>query len=137
MYARHAWCFVIVNPQYLASSGTVRLLELGPKGYAAAVPPRSYPGDLFDRLDEVHPARERPWRDVHHIWQWGITDQDLSDRMNALGFSLVYWANGGRWRRLPEFEDHAFVFARSDRAHQALVERGPVPGELQDEPDRG
>lgn len=128
MYARRAWCMVIVNPQYVAGTETVRLLDLGPEGYAHAAPAGTYPPDLFERLDEPHPRRGRPWRDVHEVWQWGITDEDLRARMADLGFSLAYWANGGAWRRLEPFEDHAFVFARPERAAEALVARGPVPG---------
>ena len=129
MYAEAAWCMVIVQPQYVAAEKTARLFDLGKEGYEQAVPPGSFPLDLFDHLDEPHPRRDRPWRDVHEVWQWGMTDSDLRARMEELGYSLVYWANGGAWRRSPAFEDHAFVFARTDRARDALVARGPVSGE--------
>jgi hypothetical protein len=115
MYARVGSCLVISNPQLTSRTETVRLLDLGPQRYSQLVPPGTYPADLFERLDEVVPGRGCPWRDVHEVWQWGITDEDLLRTAEALGFEVAYSANLGRWRRLAEFEDHAFVFTRRSR----------------------
>lgn len=132
MYAQTVWCMVVVQPQYVAG-GTVRLFDLGEAGYEAAVPPGSFPTGLFGRLDEPHPTRPgRRWRDVHEVWQWGIADDDLRARMRELGFEPFYWSNGGGWRGSPAFEDHAFVFARPERATPGLLARGPQSGEAYD-----
>ncbi len=112
MYAERTRMLVVSNPQLTSADETVRLIELGPERYRKLVPPATYPEDLFDRLDEEVPGRGRPWRDVHEIWQWGITDEDLVGVAERFGFEVAYSENLGRWRGLAEFEDHAFVFAR-------------------------
>jgi hypothetical protein len=119
MYARVASVFVISNPQLTSGGHTLRLLEQGPGRYAQLVPPGTYPPDIFERLDEMVPGRGRPWRDVHEVWQWGITDNDLLRTMDDLGFAVAYSANLGRWRGIPEIEDHAFVFQRGGHSPAA------------------
>lgn len=115
MYAKRVRALIIYNQQWTGPGSNVRLLDLGEKEYFRNVPhnPRqeNYK-DLFARLDEIHPDHGRPWRDVHHIWQWGITDDDLESKIARLGFSLMYKKNCGRFGRLPNFENHAFIFAR-------------------------
>jgi hypothetical protein len=115
MYAKNVRALVIYNQQWTGSGNNVRLLDLGEDEYFRNVPhnPRqeNYK-DLFGKLDEVHPEHDRPWRDVHHIWQWGITDADLEEKLAELGFKLLYKKNCGRFGRLPNFENHAFIFAR-------------------------
>ena len=89
MYAAQTSCFLIYNQQWTGSPGTVRLLELGEDDYFRNVPhDRSGPpyDRLFEKLDEKHPDHDRPWRDVHHIWQWGISDDDLRAKLEDLGF---------------------------------------------------
>jgi hypothetical protein len=106
----------IVQPQWNGSE-TVRLLDLGEAEYLASIP-RTEPGHgniydgLFERLDEVNEQRGKRWRDVHDIWQWGITDRALTNRMAALGFGLRLFENTGAWRGLERFHESAFVFDR-------------------------
>lgn len=115
MYAKNVRALVIYNQQWMGPGNNIRLLELGEEEYFRNVPhnPRqeNYK-NLFGRLDEIHPDHNRPWRDVHHIWQWGITDADLEAKVGELGFKLLYKKNCGRFGRLPNFENHAFIFAR-------------------------
>jgi hypothetical protein len=116
IYAPLCRRFAIVQPQWNGPE-TVRLLELGEAEYLASIPKRDdahgsiYDG-LFERLDEQNERRGRPWRDVHDIWQWGITDRDLTDRMAALGFGLRFFENTGPWHGLERFHESAFVFDR-------------------------
>ncbi len=116
-YAPVTNLFVIYNQQFIATSHTVRLLELGEEAYFKNVPPhtRADPqyANLFCRLDEIVPRHGRPVRDIHSIWQWGITDQDLTGVMTRLGFRLEYYMNCGRFEELENFENHAFVFRRA------------------------
>ncbi|UTI62691.1 hypothetical protein NBH00_15130 [Paraconexibacter antarcticus] len=132
-YATHARAFAIVNPMWdprdspkglippedgpgghpPESGRTVRLLDLGEERYRQAVPPQDNIDGLFDRLDEVNPKRGRPWRDVHDVWQWGITDADLRATMASLGYTVAFAERHGRWRGLADFEDCAYVFLRS------------------------
>ena len=115
IYAPHTKGFVIFNQQWIGSPHTVRLLDLGEEEYFSNVPHdrtlKPYQ-NLFEKLDEKHPDHDRPWRDVHHIWQWGITDRNLLDKMNSLGFRLQYMKNCGQFGRLANFENHAFFFTR-------------------------
>lgn len=115
MYAAHASYILIFNQQFTGDR-TVRLLELGEDEYFRNVPhDRNHPvyTDLFSKLDQKHPAHERNWRDVHHIWQWGIIDRDLITTMANLGFEPVFSHNWGQVLDLPRFENHAFIFSRA------------------------
>jgi hypothetical protein len=115
MYAPQARILVIYNQQWIGSA-TTRLLELGEEGYFHNVPHSrgEHPyDDLFKKLDEPHPQyHNRLWRNVHNIWQWGITDEALQSKIKTLGFKMQYYRNCGRFGELPNFENHAFVFSR-------------------------
>ena len=115
MYAPQTRCFIIYNQQWTGSEETVRLLELGEEEYFKNVPhdrtEEPYVS-LFLKLDEKHPDHDRPWRDVHHIWQWGITDVDLRAKVESLGLRLQFMKNCGPFGNLEHFENHAFVFSR-------------------------
>ncbi len=111
-YAPTTKAFGVVNPQWVASPESVRLIDLGREEYLASVPDLPNHRALFDRLEESHPDQERPWRDVHEVWQWGITDGNLERSMEGLGFEKAYFHNGGPWQDLDRFENHAFVFRR-------------------------
>lgn len=112
-YAPHTLAFAIVNPMWDGGASTVRLLELGEDRYRRLVPPQDNLEGLYGRLDEVNPRRGKLWRDVHDVWQWGITDADLRAVMAGLGFVPSFAERHGRWRGLPDFEDCAYVFHRS------------------------
>lgn len=111
-YAAHAHAFAIVNPMWDATGDTVRLIDLGEERYRAAVPPQDNIEGLFGRLDEINPKRGRPWRDVHDVWQWGITDADLKAVMAELGYVVAFEEHKDRWRGLADFRDCAYVFVR-------------------------
>jgi hypothetical protein len=116
LYAPVAQRVAIVQPQWNGPE-SVRLLDLGEQEYMAAIPEGEaahgsvYDG-LFGRLDEVNEQRGRPWRDVHDIWQWGITDSDLIARMAELDYGLRLYENTGPWRGLERFHEAAFLFDR-------------------------
>lgn len=109
-YASQARALVVVQPQWRGES-TTRLLELGREAYLANVPADQIPVD-FDRLDDVHPRYGKPFRDIHEIWQWGITDHDMEEAARAHGLRRVYYEDDGTWRGLPGFAARAFVFLR-------------------------
>lgn len=114
MYASRASHVVIFNQQYTGEQ-SIRLLDLGEDAYFSNVPhDRNHPtyADLFRKLDEKHPAHDRNWRDVHHIWQWGITNNDLIARMAELGFEQTFHRDWGQVLDLARFENHAFIFSR-------------------------
>lgn len=107
-------CILVYNQQWTGER-TVRLLDLGEPEYFANVPhrPDERPyDDLFAKLDLAHPVHHRNWRDVHSIWQWGITDGDLIACLSNLGYKLYYQADWGRFDQLLRCANRAFVFAR-------------------------
>ena len=118
LYATRARTFLVFNQQFIASEHTVRLLDLGEEEYLRNVPgnrdSQTY-RDLFEKMYEIHPTwrwDRRIYRDVPNVWQWGITDQDLLDKMKSLGFKLEYYKNCGRFGDLENFENHSFVFSK-------------------------
>jgi hypothetical protein len=112
MYAPHTRVFVILNQQWTRGEKTIRLHDLGRDEYLRNVPERDFHLSVVDKLDEIHPVHERPWRDVHHIWQWGITDADLEAKAAELGFSRVFYEDIGRFPGLENFRNRGFIFVR-------------------------
>ncbi|MDG2111601.1 MAG: hypothetical protein P8N02_03185 [Actinomycetota bacterium] len=49
----------------------------------------------YDKHDEWHDQQQRPWRDVHNFWQWGITAKDLVGTLWDLGYALEAFENIG------------------------------------------
>jgi len=117
MYAPYTRHFIIYNPQYTKDT-TIRLLDLGKKEYFENVPEiysSNIYTDIFDRLDDIHPTHNREYRDIHNIWQWGISDSDLVKLMEEIGFRNMYYINYGKWGGLKNFEGRSFIFSRSKR----------------------
>ncbi len=115
MYSKISKVILIYNQQYTAAERTVRLLDLGKEKYLELLPfarKRPLYEELFNKLDEINPEHNRPWRDIHNVWQWGITDLDLKEVMTRLGFELKYYKNDGPFSNLEHFENHAFVFIK-------------------------
>ena len=112
MYAERARYLIVVQPQYVLGDRTVRLLDLGRERYLELVPEVPEHHEVWNRMDEYLPERGRKYRDIHNIWQWGMTDADLRRRTDELGLELVYYENAGMWLDRPAFENHAFVFRR-------------------------
>jgi hypothetical protein len=114
LYAPATSSFVISNPQWENGEETVRLIDLGREKYREVVPPWAAHLELFDHMDEWHDAQQRPFRDVIHVWQWGITDSDLVAKLDELGFRVEYEQALGRFRDAQGFMNKAFVFTRSE-----------------------
>lgn len=115
LYAHQTRCMVIFNQQWIGTSSTVRLLDLGENEYFQNVPHNRHESTyrmLFQKLHEKHPDHDRVWKDVHHIWQWGITDLDLKNKLESLGFRLQYSKNCGQFGKLANFENHAYIFTK-------------------------
>jgi hypothetical protein len=113
MWAPSTDRFVLAGPWWNGGR-TERLLDLGEREYLASVPEIEFHSKALAHLDEINPERGRPWRDVHDIWQWGITELDLRERMASLGFVCAHAENLGRWRGLERFDDCGFVFCRPE-----------------------
>jgi hypothetical protein len=115
-YAGQTRYFVIYNQQWIGSDKTVRLLDLGREEYFKNVPHdpnHEIYKNLFDKMHEMHPQHNRPWRDIHNVWQWGITDGDLRQTLQQLGFKEAHYQNCGQFGKLKNFENHAFIFQKS------------------------
>jgi len=116
MYSRQTQCFIIYNQQFIAGERTVRLPELGKAEYFKHVPMEpSSPGysNLFERPNEIHPRYNKRYGDVHNVWQWGITDNDLLEVMKRVGYRLEFWRNYGQFSTFRSFENHGFIFVKS------------------------
>jgi hypothetical protein len=115
MYSKISRVILIYNQQYIGAERSIRLLDLGQEEYIRLIPfarsNRLYQ-DLFSKPDEIHPEYKRPWRDIHNVWQWGITNHDLYSVMDRLGFELKFHKNYGQFSNLNQFEDHAFIFVK-------------------------
>lgn len=113
-YARHASCFVIYNQQYMRGGSAVRLTDLPYEEYVSLTSDRAE--ELIRRIyahpEEIHPVYGKPWKDIHNVTQWGITDAALREVMARCGFTEVYFRNYGMFVGLPAFEEHAFIFVR-------------------------
>jgi hypothetical protein len=115
MYSGRTNYFLIYNQQWIGSDSSVRLLDMGKDEYFRNVPHRKDERlykDLFEKMNEMHPVHKRIWRDIHNVWQWGLTDNDLILKMGKLGYKLQLYKNYGRFGTLVNFENHAFVFQK-------------------------
>ncbi len=113
-YAQFVKYFVIYNQQFLGSK-TVRLIDLGVEEYFKNVPHTIEEGQyraFIEKMYETHPQHNRIYRDIHNVWQWGITDEDLASVMKEQGFENVYYKNYGQWGKLKNFEGHSFIFRK-------------------------
>jgi hypothetical protein len=116
MYSKRTTYFLIYNQQWTKSERSVRLLDLEKDEYFRNVPHKMDDPlykDLFDKMFEIHPGHKRIWRDIHNVWQWGITDNDLLIKMESLGYTLQWYRNCGQFGTLVSFENHAFVFQKT------------------------
>jgi hypothetical protein len=116
MYSPVTNCFVVFNQQFIKSEKTIRLLDLGHDEYFRNVPhDREHPTymALFEKMYDTHPQHNRIWRDIHNVWQWGITDHDLIRKLKSLRFTMQYYKNCGQFGRLKNFENHSFVFQKT------------------------
>jgi len=115
MYAPITNHFIVYNQQLIGTNKTVRLVDLGKEKYFDYVGPSDFPKDLtvFNRMNEQNPETGRLYKDDLGFWQWGITDQDLIEKMKQHGFSMQYYKNCGIFGKLKRFEDHAFLFTKT------------------------
>ncbi len=107
-------CFVVFNQQFVEGEGTIRLTDLPLEEYLR-IAPRGRDHvyrHVYQHANEIHPAYGKPWRDIHNIFQWGITDKGLRAQMEKLGYRERFFANYGQFSDLPAFENHGFIFTR-------------------------
>lgn len=113
-YAKNCPCFVIYNQQFIRGDETIRLTDL-PFGDYIELTSRfreEFCRYVYQHRNEIHPRFKKPWKDIHTIAQWGITDNGLRRLMRGLGYREVHFRNHGMFVGLPAFENHAFVFKR-------------------------
>lgn len=115
-YAPICRCFVVFNQQYVCSNQSVRLTDLPLEEYLKIAPQGARRLEtyryVYSHADEIHPRFGKPWKDIHNIFQWGITDGDLRSRMRDLRFSEIYFKNHGRFSGSLVFENHSFIFVK-------------------------
>ncbi len=113
-YAANVSCIVIFNQQFIRGTKTIRLTDLPLDEYIAVAPQgrEATYRYVYDHATEMHPEYKKPWKDIHNIFQWGITDDDLRTTMDGLGYREAHYKNHGRFSNLPAFENHAFIFVK-------------------------
>lgn len=114
-YARKVDHFIIYNPDWSGGDTSVRFVDHDLEWNLENVPDggRERTCEWFARHDEWFPALDRPWRDVHMFWQWGIVEVDLIRTMRTLGFKLDSFNNYGPWAdRYPNIQLNAYLFSR-------------------------
>jgi hypothetical protein len=118
MYAKHTDSFLVVNPQFLGSPTTVRLLDLGEEAYFSHIPHApDYPiyKKVFENPYEMDKKQKKPLRDAFYIWQWGITNHDLIDKMEQLGFEPIFLQGDHlRYGKSKKFVNYGFIFQRKN-----------------------
>jgi len=114
-YSRNCSCFVIYNQQLVRGEETIRLTDLPFDEYISLVSEhgKEISRYVYDHKEEIHPKFNKPWKDIHNITQWGITDRGIRNTMTRLGFKEVFYRNYGMFINLPAFENHAFIFLQS------------------------
>ncbi len=114
-YSNRCSCFVIYNQQFVRGEETIRLTDLPLDEYIALTSDQAEEliHQVYGHRDEIHPRFGKPWKDIHNIAQWGITDGSLRQTMVRLGFREVFYRNYGMFLNLPAFEDHAFIFVQA------------------------
>ncbi len=113
LYSDKTKYFVIFNQMFNKTDKTIRLLDLGFDEYFQHVPfERDHPlsQNVINKTYELNPDHGKIWRDIHHIFQWGITVNDLIDKMKELNFELLYNEFLGKFSYSDSFDDHAFIF---------------------------
>ena len=107
---------LINNPQWTLEKAGFRLMELNSDEYFSFVPhsesEENYK-DLFTAPLEIDPLHNKPRRDLHHFWQWAITNNDLITWMNSLGYDLMYIRPSTIWSHNKHFQDYGFIFYNS------------------------
>ncbi|MCP3851076.1 MAG: class I SAM-dependent methyltransferase [Gammaproteobacteria bacterium] len=115
-YAKQTSCFMIVNPQYFGSETTIRLWDLDQETYFKTVPhnpeQKAY-ARMLKNPYEFDKSQQKVLRDAAYVWQWGITNHDLINVMDRLGFELIYLKQGNiKYGKLKVFLDYAFIFVK-------------------------
>lgn len=104
---------LINNPQWIHGKAGFRLTELPSKEYFSLVPhsenEQNYQ-DLYTAPLDIDAFHKKPRRDLHHFWQWAITNNDLITWMNSLNYDLRYIRPSTVWSHNNHFQDYGFIF---------------------------
>lgn len=112
-YSKITNAFIVYHQTYTDDMLT-RLWDLGPEGFVKNTPMSEQKfNEIKDKLDQIHPRFQKPYRDIHYYWQWGIPEQSLCSTLADLGFSLDLSAECGHYTGLPKFKNKAFLFSRT------------------------
>jgi predicted DNA-binding protein len=108
---------LIINNQNWIGAKTVRFPDFSVEEFISRV----YHTDSvkvrewYQRHDEFNENQGKPERDVHHFWQWGITQSDLVRVLWNLGYRVDYLFSKGVFDpRFPEIEVVAIIARKRD-----------------------
>jgi hypothetical protein len=113
-YSKLSNNFIIYNQQLANNEKTIRLTDLPLEKYKEFAPQRKdgLYNYIYTHRDEINQEHNRPWIDIHNIWQWGIAGIDLENIMNNLGYEKIFFKNFGQFSNSKYFEDYAYIFAK-------------------------
>lgn len=98
---------LIIHNQCWRGPETVRFPDFDVEQYIDRVESHSPERirEWYQRHDEFNVDQQKPWRDVHNYWQWGITAKDLVGTLWDLGYAIEAFENTGAWsEQLSEIE---------------------------------
>ncbi len=130
-YAPNVETLIIFNQSWLGPR-TIRFVnEFGVEEFIRRVPHGKKSGvrEWFSKLDETHPLLKRPWRDIHYIWQWGITQKDLVGILWDLGYRIDFLSNYGEHNpKFPEVELVGIIARKREGSRPSSEPIPPIGG---------
>jgi hypothetical protein len=108
---------IIYNQMWIQSAGkSIRFIDNGREWYKENVYFTNLDGidNWFNQHDQFDAQQNKPKKDIHNFWQWGITASDLISVITEAGFDLELMKNYGPWGpERPWIVNNGFVFVRS------------------------
>ncbi len=116
-YARNIDTLIIHNQGWRGDE-TVRFPDFSLDEYTRRVahhdPARV--ADWYAKHHKFNDEQQKPWRDVHNFWQWGITAKDLVGTLWDLGYAIEAFENVGPFDpTFPDIEVLSIVAPRRSR----------------------
>lgn len=113
-WSKNTKYFLIHNPMWTVGRETIRFPNYGFEWFKANVV-YQHEGrlkDWFSRHDAFDADQGKKLRDVHNFWQFGITDEDMRNVMNKLGFECIYQEYFKSRSGKPWIKNYGYIFKR-------------------------
>ena len=116
LWAQKARVLIIFNQMWAKDDRTIRFIDRGREWFKENVY-YTNEGNLdkwWDQHGQLDPATGRKVEDMHNIWQFGITHDDLVSHIRSLGFRMDYFEHFGKFAaaKQPWIQNEGFIFVR-------------------------